>query len=153
VAGAPAASPSGSPRLSLVPPKGSLDRTEIADLGLDLDHEQEIRDRMKRNNVDPAAGSIATDFDLGRNLPTGLAQPSRDVRDTADMGRVALELAVSEEGCRNVQDQARPHRFEKPSRRRERNGSEPAVLDGRYETLGDAGADSELALAPANRPA
>jgi hypothetical protein len=102
------------PRLSLIPAERAFDGAEVADLGLDLDDYQQAMGRLAGEDVDPAARSVSTDLDLGRRQPAVSLEPSRDVRRAASVGRIALELAIGEEGSRNGESEPGAHGLEQP---------------------------------------
>jgi hypothetical protein len=91
---------SGGAALRLVPAERSLNLAEVVDLGLHLDHEQDARPMIEREEVDPARAEASSDLDLGDHLPTHALEPPRDEGDTRRVDAVALASAIREE--RNV---------------------------------------------------
>ena len=75
-------------RLAKVPIHRSLDRSDVVEPGLDLDHQQRTRGFVERQEVDPADISAAFDPDFARNLPAGCFEAPLDVTRAQGVDRV-----------------------------------------------------------------
>jgi hypothetical protein len=94
-------------RFSRVPTELPLDRTDVCQLGLHLDHEERSPFSVPCKKIDPAREAVRTDLHFPLNAPAQGPQPSFDVCHALGMGAIASPATVAEPRRIDSEDERR----------------------------------------------
>jgi hypothetical protein len=100
---APTESPGGAACRATIPTELSLHGPKVVKPRLDLDHEQDFRGGMKRNDVNPTVPSALDDLGFSCSPPTRGLQAALDIPGAAGMNQVPL--AARSDHDRRTKDQ------------------------------------------------
>ncbi len=131
--------------LLIMLPKGPLDRS---DFRLDLGHQECVRPRFPRQQIDRTALPIHGIRHLGRNLPTLVGQQCRQVVAQPGVRGIEQTIQISSAPS-NEQDEFRVETAQDLSERSDGHAIDPAALEQRDLALTHADSITQIALAPA----
>jgi hypothetical protein len=97
-------------RFSRVPTELPLDRTDVRELGLHLDHEERSSLSVPCKQVDPSREAVGTDLDFALHAPATSPQPPFDVCDALGVGAIPEPAAVEEPRRIDPEDERRAER-------------------------------------------
>ncbi len=148
---APAHSAGGTPCFPLIPSQGSLDPTEIIDLGLDLAAKQATVRGPVGEDIDPPAVAACSDLDFLAYLPAQCRDTPRNMAAAPRVDEIALLAPVLEPKGRTVKAQPNAHQFERGRCELDVQVSQSSDFEPLDRRLARAESNGKLALTPARR--
>jgi hypothetical protein len=139
-----------APGLALIPSEGSLDPTEVVDLGLQFAAEERSIDPSVREQIDPTPIPTGSDLDLESDIPTGRLEAACRMPSTACMNEVVLLAPANDaERCR-IDRKADPKHAKRRGRQADVEARAGASLETGDGRLGGAKPTRKVRLCPSH---